>query len=112
MKIILTWNPLSTQSIYWHHWSVKFMKKEAKILKLSYIDQVNQEYKRKVIDHNVSIVINIYFSDKRKRDWDNYHKIAIDSLCWIVLQDDVLIQSATVNKHYDKENPRYEIDIL
>jgi hypothetical protein len=26
-----------------------------------------------------------------------------------VIEDDVLIQKATVNKHYDKENPRYEI---
>jgi hypothetical protein len=28
-----------------------------------------------------------------------------------VLEDDVLIQKATVTKHYDKENPRYEIKI-
>ena len=53
----------------------------------------------------------MYFGDKRKRDWDNYHKIAIDSLDGIVLKDDVLVEQAIVTKYYDKENPRYEITI-
>lgn len=54
----------------------------------------------------------MYFGDKRKRDRDNYHKIAIDSLDGIVLKDDVLIEQAMVTKYYDKENPRYKIWIL
>lgn len=58
------------------------------------------------------IQIDMYFGDRRKRDRDNYHKIAIDSLDGIVLQDDVLVEQAIVTKYYDKENPRYEISIF
>ena len=63
------------------------------------------------ISKDVSVFISMYFWDKRKRDRDNYHKIAMDSLSGIVIDDDEQIQKSTVLKWYDKDNPRYEITI-
>lgn len=112
MKIVLKWNPMSTQNIYGQRGKIRYMKKDAKLLKESYIRQIHkQRDNRGLITDEVEIKIDIYFWDKRKRDRDNYHKIAIDSLDGIVLQDDVLIQKATVCKYYDKENPRYEVEL-
>lgn len=112
MKIILLWNPMSTQRIYLQRWKIRFMKKDAKELKESYIRQVHEQRgDQSMITDLVEIEIDLYFWDKRKRDRDNFHKIAIDSIAGIVLEDDVLIQKATVIKHYDKENPRYEMKV-
>jgi len=112
MKIVLLWNPMSTQHIYWQRGRIRYMKADAKKLKESYIRQVKEQRgNQSIITDPVEIEIDIYFWDKRKRDRDNYHKICIDSLDGIVLEDDVLIQKATVIKHYDKENPRYEMKV-
>lgn len=88
------------------------MKKKAKLLKESYILQTQQQRKWKpCIEKPVRIVMDLYFWDKRKRDWDNYNKLLMDALEWIVFVDDVLIEDWRVRKHYDKENPRAEIEI-
>lgn len=111
-KIVLTGSPMSTQHIYGQRWRIRYMKKKAKDLKDKYILEVQQQRRwKKCIETPVVIDVKIYFWDKRKRDWDNYHKLAIDSLEWIVIQDDVLILKATVEKLYDKGCPRYEITI-
>jgi len=87
------------------------MKADAKKLKADYISQAKDQRWQRCIETPVSIDIRMYFGDRRKRDRDNYHKIAIDSLSGIVFADDVLIEEARVEKLYDKNNPRYEITI-
>lgn len=111
IKITLLWRPKSTQHIYSYHWKIKYMLKDAKLLKKSYIEQVEEQYKWEIITDFVEIDIKLYFNDKRKRDFDNYHKISIDSLSWTVLEDDVLIKRAIIEKFIDKENPRIEFII-
>lgn len=56
------------------------MKKDAKLLKDSYILQARIQYKGKPLKTLLSAYICIYFKDNRVRDWDNWHKISMDSL--------------------------------
>lgn len=112
-EITLLWNPMSTQHIYGQSGRIRYMKADAKKLKADYIRQATEQWwDDEIIATPVSIVVKMYFWDKRKRDRDNYHKIAIDSLVGIVMVDDELIESASVQKWYDKEHPRYEIAIF
>ena len=112
MKLILKWNPLSTQSCYWMHWKFKFMSKKAKELKKSYIEQIKEQYKWWVIEDNVEISIKLFFWDKRVRDFDNYQKLSMDAMTWLIYEDDSQIKKATIELFYDKENPRMEIEVF
>lgn len=109
--ITLRGNPLSTQNIYLQHGRVRFMKKEAKELKESYQWQAKSQWKKKMLEGDLVIEIAIYFGDKRKRDWDNFHKLTMDALTGIVWVDDHQIKKAEINLFYDKKNPRTEISI-
>ena len=111
ISIVLKWHPLSVQHIYGQRGRIRYMKKNAKLMKADYISQIIQQYSWETIETPVSIVVEIYFWDRRKRDWDNYHKLSMDSLEWTVLVNDNQIRKALVELYYDKENPRIEIDI-
>ena len=88
------------------------MKKEAKELKDSYILQARMQYKGEVLKTTLSVYIRIYFGDNRVRDWDNFHKMSMDALTWIVYEDDSQIKLATIEiMQIDKKNPRIEIII-
>lgn len=110
-KITLNWKPISTQHIYWHVWKNRYMYKKAKDLKESYIEQVKQQYNWPVLECDVLVMVILYFWDRRSRDRDNYHKLSMDALEWIVYKDDSQIVEACVIKEYDKKNPRIEITI-
>lgn len=88
------------------------MKKEAKELKNSYILQTMLQYKWKSLKWPIEVGIKIFFWDRRVRDWDNYHKLSMDALTWIIFDDDSQIKKATVEiMEIDKENPRIELII-
>ena len=60
----------------------------------------------------LSIVIELYFSDKRIRDWDNWHKLSMDALTGIVWEDDSQIKEVTIRiMPIDKISPRIEVII-
>ena len=110
ISITLLWVPISTQNAYWQHGKIRYMKKEAKQTKDSYILQCKKQYKGKPIKSLLSIYIRLYFKDKRVRDWDNWHKISMDALTGIVYEDDSQIKLATIQiMERDKENPRIEL---
>jgi len=113
MEITLTGNPYSTNNIYFSGRipGMRILKKEPKKQKESYKQQAYDQWKSNMLDCKLELNIKLYFGDKRKRDWDNYHKLAMDSLTGIVWVDDSQIQKSLVEKFYDKENPRIEIDI-
>ena len=111
IKITLTGNPLSTQHIYGQVGNRRYMKKKAKERKEQYQWEAKSQYKGSVLECPLTADIILYFKDKRRRDWDNYHKLSQDSLEGIVYADDSKIQEAHVIKEYDKENPRTEIVI-
>ena len=88
------------------------MKKEAKEMKESYQWQAKSQWKKGVLTEELSISIRLYFNDKRKRDWDNYHKLSCDALSGIVWEDDSQIKKSFVEVFIDKENPRIEVEVV
>jgi crossover junction endodeoxyribonuclease RusA len=112
MKIILPGNPQSTNNIYKQHGHIRFMMKRAKVLKESYQWEAKNQWRKPILVGDLKIKLELYFGDKRKRDWDNFHKLTMDALTGIVWEDDSQIREATVKLFYDKENPRTEIEIL
>lgn len=111
MKIVLKGNPYSTNNIYYHHGCRAFIKAKPKKQKKQWAEEAYGQWESDTLIGNLGINIKLYFGDKRKRDWDNYHKLAMDSLTGIIWDDDSQIIKATVEKLYDKENPRIEIII-
>lgn len=112
-KITLTGNPLSTGQLYRSRGKIWYMTKAGKERKQQYIWEAKSQWKKEMIPKTVdtSVDIVLYFGDKRKRDWDNYHKISMDALEGIVMENDSQIREAHVVKDFDKENPRTEIVI-
>lgn len=110
-KITLFGSPISTQHAYGQHGKIRYMKKDAKDRKEQYQWEAKSQWKSKIIGTPIKIAVALFFGDKRVRDWDNYHKISMDALSGIVWEDDSQVQEALITKHYDKENPRIEIEV-
>lgn len=87
------------------------MKKEAKELKLRWIDEVKSQYDWEPLDYSLFVRVEYYHWSHTKRDIDNYAKLVLDSMSKIVFVDDSQIKYLFLSKHYDKENPRVEISI-
>lgn len=102
---------MSTQHIYLQRGRMRFMRKEAKDLKESYQWQAKSQWRGKILEHELSISIRLFFGDRRKRDFDNYHKISMDSLSGIVWEDDSQIKKCLIEVFIDKKNPRIEVEI-
>lgn len=115
MKITLKGNPISTGSIYKSRCMGRFpciyITPAGKALKKSYVEQAKKQYRANPLELPLMITVSLYFGTKRKYDWDNFHKLSMDSLTGIVWVDDSQIQKALVTKNYDKKNPRIEIEI-
>lgn len=109
--ITLTGNPLSTQHIYLMKGRMRFMKAEAKTRKLQYQWEAKSQWKGKPLEGNLFAEITLYFGDKRRRDWDNFHKLSMDAISDIVYVDDSQVKEARIKIAYDKENPRITIDV-
>jgi Holliday junction resolvase RusA-like endonuclease len=113
VNIILKGEPKSTSHIYKitckGRFASMYMSREGKAIKESYQWQVKSQWKSKPIETDIAINIKLYFGTKRKSDWDNYNKLSMDSMSGILWKDDSQILKATVEKFYDKENPRIEI---
>lgn len=115
ITITLRGNPLSTNSIYKVVCRGKFptlyMSAKGKAVKEDYQWQAKAQYKSKPLTDKLFVFVNTYHGTKRKADWDNFHKLSMDSLTGIVYEDDSQIEQVCVSKFYDKENPRIEIKI-
>ena len=111
-KLILKGSPISTNNCYYHAGrGVTFIKPKAKALKEDYTWQARSQWKNKPLKGDVEIILNIYFGTKRGYDWDNFHKLSMDALNGIVWEDDTQVQRATIEKRYDKANPRIEVEV-
>lgn len=115
MKIILKGKPLSNNNIYKMmcrgNFPNRYLSSKGKDLKEDYQWQIIQQYKQKPLTGDLKVKIKTYHDNKRKNDWDNFHKLSMDALTGIVYEDDSQIMSALVEKFIDKENPRIEIEI-
>jgi len=111
-SITLKGSPISTNSCYFHFKpGVRILVAKAKALKEDYMWQAKSQWKGKPIVEDLELKIKLFFNRKGKHDWDNFHKLSMDALTGIVWADDSQIQKATVEKFYDKENPRIEINL-
>lgn len=116
MLIVLKGEPKSTSSIYrmvcQGGFPSVYMSPEGRKLKDSY---KNQAMKQMVGQHTMTtdleIDVKLYHGTHRKSDWDNFHKISMDALTNIAWLDDSQIQRAVVEKFYDHDEPRIEINI-
>lgn len=111
--ITLLGNPQSTNSVYKYHCKFGFPKgylsKEGSDLRESYQWQARSQWKKKPTEKEVAIDIRLMFRSHVRHDIDNYGKILLDALTGIVWEDDSQIQSMSVSKWMDKENPRIEV---
>ena len=112
-KLILTGNPYSTNNIYFSTAKIGFriMSSKARERKKQYQEEAIAQWRKGILKDDIEISIKLFFGDKRKRDWDNYHKLSMDALTGIVWEDDSQIKKATVLVGYCKENPRIEVEI-
>jgi len=115
IKLILTGNPLSTQSVYKPSCRGRipgiYMSNVGKKRKLDYQWQVANQYKGKILEYDIEIEIKLFYGTKRKIDWDNFHKLSMDAMEGIVFMNDSQIKKSTVIMGYDKENPRINLTI-
>ena len=113
--IILRGQPKSTQHCYKATCRGKFasiyMSADCKAIKEDYQYQAKLQWKDEILTGDIRLTIRLYFGTKRKVDWDNFHKLSMDALEGIVFENDSQIVEVLVSKHYDKENPRIEIDV-
>jgi crossover junction endodeoxyribonuclease RusA len=59
----------------------------------------------------ISVSIDFYFKDNKKRDLDNFNKCILDSCTGLLWDDDSQIQELTLRKFVDKADPRVELVI-
>lgn len=109
LHITLHGNPLSTQHIYGQRGKIRYMKADAKKRKAEYISEARAQYDGPTLEGELSVAVCLFFGDRRRRDWDNYHKLTMDALEGIAWADDSQIKRALVTVHYDKADPRTEI---
>ncbi len=115
MKINLSGQAISTQSCYRsttaNGYNRSYMKQACVDLKQQWRWEAKSQWKGDVLTSPLAVTIDIYHGDKRKRDVDNFNKLIFDALTGIVYEDDSQIETLTIRKHYDKANPRVELDI-
>lgn len=116
MRIILTGKPMSNNGIYKTmcrgNFPNRYLSAKGKALKEDYQWQAKKQWRSKPLQCPITVVIDTYHDNHRKNDWDNFHKLSMDALTGIAYVDDSQIEQAIVSKHYDKENPRIEIEII
>lgn len=114
--ITLLGEPKSTNHIYKFTCRGKFpsmyMTKEGKDIKEGYKWEIKSQYRGKPIIQPITVFIKFFFGTKRKADLDNFNKIVLDSLTGLVYEDDSQIDKLVLTKHYDKERPRIEIEVI
>ena len=115
LKIILKGEPISTGSAYKTmcrgSFPTRYLITKARDLKEDYGWQIKSQYRGKPLKGDLEVSITTYHGNHRKNDWDNFHKLSMDSMTGLIYEDDSQIICATVKKDYDRLNPRIEIEI-
>lgn len=115
IRVTLPGNAKSTGNLYRTRCAGKFpqtyLVPEGKKIKARYAQEMSLVYRGPVIDVGLEMKVKLYFGDRRKRDVDNFHKLIQDAGTGIIYKDDDQIQKLTIEKFYDKANPRAELII-
>jgi Holliday junction resolvase RusA-like endonuclease len=111
INIVLKGNPISTNALYKPRANGIYMTRDGHNLKQVYQWEAKKQWRFPPLVGDLAVSVWLFFGDNKRRDWDNWHKISMDSLTGICWNDDSQIQQATVRKKVDTENPRIEIYI-
>ena len=87
------------------------MTAEGKALKEQYQWEARSQWKGAPFAVPLTVEITFHFGTRRKHDIDNFTKLVLDALTGIVWKDDVLIEELRLQKGYDKERPRVELNV-
>jgi Holliday junction resolvase RusA-like endonuclease len=87
----------------------KKLKQYEEYVKWQILQQKPKNFK--MIENPVSLQLNFYFPDYKRRDVLNYTKSLCDALSGLVYKDDSLIEIANIQKFIDKKKPRVEIKV-
>ena len=110
-KITLPGSPLSINRLYRRNSRSLYMTAEGKAKKREYQIEIKNQWKKKMMTDKVSLEIEYYFKDERKRDIDNPLKLILDSMEKIVYENDSQVRYLSLLSQVDRENPRVEIRI-
>lgn len=111
IKIELPGKPVSTNQIYRSGRGNYYMNKKGKAKKDEYVWKIRKQYKGEVIEDHVLVEIHLYFTDKRRRDVDNYLKLILDAIEGEIYKDDSQIKRLTIRKHLDQEEAKAEVSV-
>lgn len=109
--IVLTGTPQSTNHLYKPTGRGIYLTQEGKALKEDYAWQAKTQWKGKPLTGALEVTVNLFFADKRRRDWDNFNKIWADALTGIAYEDDSQIVAAHVFKNVGPDPKKSRIEI-
>jgi len=72
--------------------------------------EARAQFKGAPLAGSLKVCIDLHWPDRRKHDIDNI-KVLLDALSGIVWDDDGQIVDLHIRKHYDKEQPRVELEV-
>ena len=80
--------------------------------KIALAQEISLKWTTAPLGGTIELHIDLFYGDKRKRDIDAHLKILLDAMSEIVYEDDSQVTKMTVQKFYDKQNPRTQIEVL
>lgn len=110
-KFNLNIKPLSVNQCYRTWRGRMLLSKPGREYKNIIEKVIKEQFLDEIIKENVKMKINLFFSDNRKRDCDNYQKPLIDCFNKNVLKDDSQIFDLRTIKHLGCEHDSIEIII-
>lgn len=99
-KIVILGKPISVNRMYRGR---RFLTNEGKSIKESTGWEIKKQWKENMIRGNVGVQIDLFYSDKRKRDIDNPTKALLDCMTSIVFLDDSQITELIITKNVGKD---------
>lgn len=112
MKIVLYTKPIPINRKFFVFRGRNITTKAYKDTKLALGAEMRSQANFEPLEGSLAMTLHLYFGDKRKRDVDAYLKILLDAGEGILYEDDNQISELHVYRHFDKENPRTELDVI
>lgn len=112
IRVTLPGTPPSNNNLYFNVAHGRVMSAKGKDMKTEYQWEIKRQYKHKPLKDAVTVIIDLYFKQERKRDVDNYNKLLLDSGTGLLWEDDSQIWELTIRKWVDKDNPRVELIVM
>lgn len=110
MKTIsLSTEPISLNLMYRGR---RFLTKRGKDTKEAMEWEFQSQWKRDIIEGDVTLNVIFYFKNNRRRDIDSHLKAVLDSMSGIVYVDDSQVNELHVFKCIDTENPRVVVQVV